>query len=222
MDVRTGLGPCNPGARTVRRGDSAVQRPGELQHDIGTVGPPMLEIGRENLLHLQLGHPYFDLDASMTESFYPGASDMGIGVEHPNDDTADLCGDQRVGAGRRPPRVGAGLEGHVHGRAEGPRPRGVERDDLGVRTSGRLGRSGMDASIFGHHHAADPGVGRAFRPRRPADLDRVAKMYEIALAGRALQAAGEVFRSSHRANIAPDGPLARSRYDLDVKGDGWR
>ena len=69
--------------------------------------------------------PSVDRDAGRPEAGHPGAVDGGVGVERGDLDAGDAGGDDRVGAGRRPAVVAAGLERDVEfgpggGRA-GPR-----------------------------------------------------------------------------------------------------
>ena len=157
----------DPPALAGRSPDLPVERRGPLEVDERT---PRADRDEERLVEplgalregARLGG-----DSGGAEPFPALPRRPRVGVERGEDDAGDTGLDERPGAGRRPPLVGARLQVQDDGRAPGSASRLREGDDLGVRPARPLVPAlSDDLSSRGDDDGADARV----RRRRIAPL----------------------------------------------------
>ena len=119
MDVAAGLLPGDPAAGAVGCGGPRIEAGGHLQDDPGPAGGAVLEIRRQLLAHLVGAAPTVTSIPAARSAATPRPATMGVGVLDGDDHPGHAGRDDGVGTGRRPPMVGAGLQGGEQGRPPG-------------------------------------------------------------------------------------------------------
>src|SRR5712692_8680995 len=94
-----------------------------------------------------LAGAHLDLDARSPEPRDARPADLRVRILDTDDHPAYAGGDERLDAGPGTPGVAARLEGDIRRRALGVVTRQLERHDLGVGASGRLGSAQGDRAV---------------------------------------------------------------------------
>ena len=119
VDVLAGRLARDPATGAVGRRRAAVQAGRQLEHDPGLPGRAVLAVGGQLLGHLVGGHADGDVDPGGTQGGDAPTRHPLVRVLDADDDPGHPRRDDGVGAGRRAPVMGAGLEGHVERGAPG-------------------------------------------------------------------------------------------------------
>ena len=159
--------------------DHAVARDRELQRHFRALARQPGEIARHRLARFRREQARHHGDAGGAQNGVAAAADARIGIARRRDDAGDAGPHQRFGARGRAAVMGAGLERHIGGGADGAVAGLGERDRLGMRPSARRGDAAPDdhrpVAVVAHDQRADRrvGAGQADMALRPSDISPI-------------------------------------------------
>jgi hypothetical protein len=154
---RSGVG--DPPGVTRPGGDPAIEGHGPLGDDPRATSAQQFEIWRVEPASVGFAETDLHADTGLSQKGCTPAGDLGEGVRHGGHDTTDASGQDGIGAGRRFAVVTARLQGDIKRGTPGGLTGGVERMNLGVRSTVTLVPALADAGIPLDDDGADHGVG---------------------------------------------------------------
>ena len=146
----------------------------ELEHDLRAALPHAPDMSRMGMPRRLGTDPDLELDAGLSQAAMARAGDLRVGILERRHHPGDAGRDDRIGARRRSPEMGTGLQGHIEGGAAGGGAGARQRLRLRMGAaaglaSSRARRSRAPSSCGRTTTAPTAGLGQVRpSPRRPS------------------------------------------------------